>query len=383
MRIGITCYPTYGGSGVLASELGRFLAKRGHEVHFITSTIPYRLQRDFQEGIYFHTVDMEPYPLFEYPPYDLALASKMKDVFLSEKLDLLHVHYAIPHAICAILAQKLVAPRPMPIVTTLHGTDITLVGQEKSFYDVTRYSIDQSTAVTAVSDYLKQRTDSVFLPSVPVRRIYNFVDMDLFHAETFACHRSNFARPEQVVYLHISNFRPVKRVGDVVRIFAEARKRVDGILLMVGEGPSLREARELAGSLGVLDHVRFLGNQLDVTGILAASDVLLFPSEEESFGLAPLEAMACEVPVVATTSGGIPEVVRHGECGYLARVGDVKSMGAYAVELGLSKEKRVEMGKAGRRIAQAAFHPDVIIPQYEAIYRDAMEKVSGSPAQGK
>jgi N-acetyl-alpha-D-glucosaminyl L-malate synthase BshA len=376
MRIGITCYPTYGGSGVLASELGRLLARRGHEVHFITSTVPYRLQRDFQERIYFHTVDMDPYPLFEYPPYDLALASKMKDVFVSEKLDLLHVHYAIPHAICALLASKLVAPRPMPIVTTLHGTDITLVGQEKSFYDITRYSIDQSTVVTAVSDYLKQRTETVFLPAVPVRRIHNFVDMEMFRHAAFACHRSNFARPEQVVYLHVSNFRPVKRVGDVVRIFSEARKRVDGVLLMVGEGPSLREARDLASSLGVQEHVRFLGKQLDVTGILCASDVLLFPSEEESFGLAPLEAMASEVPVVATSGGGIPEVVRHGECGYLARVGDVKSMAAYAIELGLSKERRVEMGKAGRRIAEQSFHPDVILPQYEEVYRQAMEKLS-------
>lgn len=374
MRIGITCYPTYGGSGVLASELGRLLARRGHEVHFITSTIPYRLQRDFQERIYFHTVDMDPYPLFEYPPYDLALASKMKDVFLSEKLDLLHVHYAIPHAICALLASRLVAPRKMPIVTTLHGTDITLVGQEKSFYDITRYSIDQSTVVTAVSDYLKQRTEAVFLPANPVHRVHNFVDMDLFRHAAFACHRHNFAQDGQVIYLHISNFRPVKRVGDVVRIFAETRKRVDGVLLMVGEGPSLREARDLAAELGVADHVRFLGKQLDVGGILTASDVLLFPSEEESFGLAPLEAMACEIPVVATSSGGIPEVVRHGECGYLARVGDVKSLSAYATELGLSKEKRTEMGKAGRRIAEERFHPDIILPQYEALYRLAIEK---------
>lgn len=373
MRIGITCYPTYGGSGVLASELGRLLAKRGHEVHFITSTIPYRLQHDFQERIFFHTVDMEPYPLFEYPPYDLALSSKMKDVFISEKLDLLHVHYAIPHAVCALLASKLVAPRRMPIVTTLHGTDITLVGQEKSFYDITRYSINQSTVVTAVSDYLKQRTEAVFLPTVAVNRVYNFVDMGLFRHASFACHRSNFAKPEQIIYLHISNFRPVKRVGDVVRIFAEARKRVDGVLLLVGEGPSLREARDLADSLGVAEHVRYLGKQIDVAGILAASDVLLFPSEEESFGLAPLEAMACEVPVVATSSGGLPEVVRHGECGYLARVGDVKSMSAYATELGLSKELRVRLGKAGRRIAETSFHPDVILPQYEALYQKAME----------
>lgn len=374
MRIGITCYPTYGGSGVLASELGRLLARRGHEVHFITSTVPYRLQRDFQERIYFHTVDMEPYPLFEYPPYDLALASKMKDVFISEKLDLLHVHYAIPHAICALLASKLVAPRKMPIVTTLHGTDITLVGQEKSFYDITRYSINQSTVVTAVSDYLKQRTEAVFLPTVKVNRVHNFVDLDLFRHVPFACHRANFAKPGQIVFLHVSNFRPVKRVGDVVRIFAEVRKKVDAVLLLVGEGPCLREARELGDSLEVQEHIRYLGKQMDVTGILSAADILLFPSEEESFGLAPLEAMACEIPVVATSSGGIPEVVRHGECGYLSRVGDVKSMSAYALELALSKEKRVQMGKAGRKIAETNFHPDVILPQYEALYQEALAK---------
>jgi N-acetyl-alpha-D-glucosaminyl L-malate synthase BshA len=228
--------------------------------------------------------------------------------------------------------------------------------------------------VTAVSDYLKQRTEAVFLPTVKINRVHNFVDLDLFRHVPFACHRTNFAKADQVVFLHVSNFRPIKRVGDVVRIFAEARKRVDAVLLLVGEGPSLREARELSESLGVQDSVKFLGKQMDVTGILSAADILLFPSEEESFGLAPLEAMACEIPVVAASSGGIPEVVRHGECGYLARVGDVKSMAAYSVELALSKEKRVQMGKAGRRIAEANFHPDVILPQYEALYQEAIAK---------
>ncbi|MBW8890527.1 MAG: N-acetyl-alpha-D-glucosaminyl L-malate synthase BshA [Fibrobacteres bacterium] len=371
MKIGITCYPTYGGSGVLASELGKFLAKRGHEVHFVTSTIPYRLQRDFQERIYFHTVDMDPYPVFEHPPYDLALAAKMKDVFVSEGLDVLHVHYAIPHAISAYLAAQLAKPQQLPIVTTLHGTDITLVGQERSFFDITRFGIEESTAVTAVSDYLKEETERVFSPSRPVQRVHNFVDLSLFRHHAFGCHRSNFATADQVVYIHVSNFRPVKRIPDVIKIFARVREEVDAVLILVGEGPTLREAKELAAQLGVQKHVRYLGKQLDIVSILGCSDVLLFPSEVESFGLAPLEAMACELPVVATRTGGIPEVVEHLVSGFLAPVGDVETMASHAVELGRSKELRVAMGKAGRKAAEARFSPDLIIPQYEAIYRKA------------
>jgi N-acetyl-alpha-D-glucosaminyl L-malate synthase BshA len=372
MRIGITCYPTYGGSGVLASELGKFLAKHGHEVHFITSSIPYRLQRDFQEKIYFHTVDMEPYPLFEHPPYDLALASKMKEVFVDQNLDLLHVHYAIPHAISAYLASQLLLPKKIPVVTTLHGTDITLVGQEKSFFDITRFSINESTVVTAVSDYLKERTEAVFQPTKPVHRVHNFVDLDLFRRASFGCHRTNFARADQPIYVHVSNFRPVKRVGDVIRIFAKVRREVDAVLVLVGEGPMLREAKDLAAELGVQKHVRYLGKQLDIVSILGCSDVLLFPSESESFGLAPLEAMACEIPVVATRTGGIPEVVTHGVNGYLAAVGDVETLSRHAIELGLDKDLRVSMGKAGRKIAETSFHPNQIVPQYEALYEEAI-----------
>lgn len=372
MKIGITCYPTYGGSGVLASELGKFLAKNGHEVHFITSTIPYRLQREFQERIYFHTVDMEPYPLFEHPPYDLALAAKMKDVFVSEGLDLLHVHYAIPHAVSAYLASQLMRPLSIPFVTTLHGTDITLVGKEKSFFDITRFSINESTIVTAVSEYLKKETETIFTPTQPIHRVHNFVDLDLFRHTAFGCHRSNFAKPDQIVYIHVSNFRPVKRIPDVIRIFAKVREEVDAVLILVGEGPMLREAKELAIKLGVQQHVRYLGKQLDIVSILGCSDVLLFPSETESFGLAPLEAMACEVPVVATRTGGIPEVVTDGENGFLAEVGDVDAMARHAVALGKSKEMRVTMGKAGRKAAVMSFHPDQIVPQYEALYRKAL-----------
>ncbi len=373
MKIGITCYPTYGGSGVLASELGSFLAKRGHEIHFITSAIPYRLQGEFQEKIFFHTVEMDPYPLFEHPPYDLALASKMKEVFVDQGLDLLHVHYAIPHAISAYLASQLLKPKKIPIVTTLHGTDITLVGQEKSFFDITRFGIDESTVVTAVSDYLKVRTETVFHPSKPIHRVYNFVDVDIFRKSAFGCHRSNFARPDQPIYIHISNFRPVKRVEDVIKIFARLRREVDGVLVLIGEGPMLRKAKELAAELGVQQHVRYLGKQLDIVSILSCADVLLFPSENESFGLAPLEAMACEIPVIATRTGGIPEVVTHGVNGFLAEVGDVETMAKHAIELGLNQELRMRLGKAGRKTAETVFHPNLIIPQYEAFYEQALQ----------
>ncbi len=371
MKIGITCYSTYGGSGVLASELGKFLAQRGHEIHFITSSIPFRLSREFQDRIYFHEVEMDPYPLFEYPPYDLALASKMKEVFVSEQLDLLHVHYAIPHAICAYLASRLLYPCALPIVTTLHGTDITLVGQEKNMFDITRFGINQSTITTAVSDYLKKETESIFKPYKPVKRIYNFVDLNLFRRNPSPSHRANFARPEQVIYIHVSNFRPVKRILDIIEIFARVRKAVDAVLLMVGEGPLLRDARELASKLGISKHVKFLGKQEDIVTILSSADILLFPSATESFGLAPLEAMACEMPVISTTSGGIPEVVDE-TCGFLSEVGDVESMAKNAIALGLSADLRASMGKAGRARAERLFHPDIIIPQYEAIYQEAI-----------
>lgn len=373
MRIGITCYPTYGGSGVLASELGKFLALRGHEVHFITSSIPYRLQGEYQERIVFHTVDLEPYPLFDHPPYDLALAAKMKEVFVSERLDVLHVHYAIPHAICAHLASEMLAPAGIPFVTTLHGTDITLVGRDRSLFDITRFSIERSTAVTAVSDWLKRETELTFAPNREVKRVHNFVDLKLFQRGTSPCRRDSLLRPGQVMFTHISNFRPVKRVQDVVKVFAKVRESVDAVLVLVGEGPTLSEAKALAETLQVHKHVRYLGKQIDVAAILACSDVLLFPSDHESFGLAPLEAMACQVPVIASRSGGLPEVVEHGVCGFLEPVGDTEAMAAHAITLGRDAELRREMGRKGRERATAHFSPEAIIPQYEALYREAMQ----------
>ena len=371
MNIGISCHPTLGGSGVLASELGKFLALRGHRVHFITLGVPYRLREEFHENLFFHTVELEPYPLFENPPYDLALSAKMREVAETESLDVLHAHYAIPHAISAYLAAQML-PRRLPVVTTLHGTDITLVGQKKEFFEPTRFGIEQSAAVTAVSDYLKRKTEEVFHPTKEIRRIHNFVDAALFHKHHGPCHRNSWATQDQVVYMHLSNFRAVKRVEDVIRVFARAVEKVDGILVMVGEGPMLGAARALAAELGVSAKVKFLGNQRDVPSLLGCGDIFLFPSELESFGLAPLEAMACEMPVIASDSGGVPEVVAHGITGFLAPVGDVEKMGSYAVELGLSTELRKKMGTAGRKRAIEQFSPEKAVGEYEKVYREVV-----------
>ncbi|MBF0430988.1 MAG: N-acetyl-alpha-D-glucosaminyl L-malate synthase BshA [Fibrobacteria bacterium] len=373
MKIGITCYPTYGGSGVLATELGKLLAKRGHEVHFITSALPYRLHVQFEERVFFHEVEMDKYPLLEYSPYDLALAAKMREIFLSEKLDLLHVHYALPHAISAFLAAKMIEPAIMPVVTTLHGTDITIVGQKKSFYDITRLGINQSTIVTAVSEYLTKEAEDIFIPEKPIRTIHNFVDLQLFKKKKKSSRRCSFATENQIVYTHISNFRKVKRIPDVVKIFSRIVQDVDGILLMVGEGPLLSDARQLVESLGISDKVKFLGKQEDVVSIFSMSDIFLFPSETESFGLAALEAMACEVPVIASRSGGIPEVVNCGETGFLSETGDVTAMAINGIKLGKNSDLRLKMGKAGRKRAKQYFGPDKIIPLYEKVYQEAVE----------
>jgi len=373
MRIGITCYPTYGGSGVLATELGKILARRGHEVHFITSSLPYRLQNGFMEKIFYHEVENLSSPPFDNTLYNLALAAKMKQIFAAEKLDVLHVHYALPHAISAYLAAQMYLPKPMPIVTTLHGTDITIVGQDKSLFDITRLGINQSTQVTAVSRYLKEETDRVFHPLKSVKTIYNFVDTDLFSPRTLPPCKRYFAPQNQVVYIHLSNFRKVKRIPDVIKTFNLIQKQVDSVLLMVGEGPLYTEARELVSTLNLQEKVRFLGKQEDVVTLLNMSDVLLFPSETESFGLAALEAMACEIPVIGSLSGGIPEVVEQGVTGYLSAVGDIESLAQGGITLGLHKDLRMQMGKAARQRALNLFHTDTIVPQYEAIYTEAIQ----------
>jgi N-acetyl-alpha-D-glucosaminyl L-malate synthase BshA len=382
LKIGVTCHPTVGGSGILASELGKFLARRGHAVHFVTMGVPYRLRDEFNENVFFHTVEVERYPMFEHAPYNMALAAKMRDVAEAEGLDLLHAHYAVPHAVSAYLAAQMQASRgarALPVVTTLHGTDITLVGQDKSFFELTRFAIESSTAVTAVSDYLKRKTEEVFAPRREIRRIHNFIDAGLFRrlpmhagAGQGHCRRGMFADGDQVVFMHLSNFRPVKRVEDVVRVFARVAETVDSVLVMIGEGPTQRSARDLAESLGVANRVRFLGNQMDIPSLMGCGDVFLFPSEMESFGLAPLEAMACEMPVIASDSGGIPEVVAHGETGFLAPVGDVARMAEYALLLARDPGLRARVGLAGRKRAVDLFSPEAMVDRYEAVYREVV-----------
>src|SRR5450631_207070 len=376
MKIGITCYPTYGGSGVVATELGIELAQIGHEVHFITYSQPFRLSGR-EKGIFYHEVPVSNYPLFEYPPYDLALATRMSEVAEYYELDLLHVHYAIPHSVSALLARQMLAARGrrLPFVTTLHGTDITLVGLDRSYLPITRYSIEQSDGVTAISNYLKDRTQRVFDVKNSIEVIYNSVNCDVYRRDpaTFAKVRAEYALNGERVLVHLSNFRPVKRVTDVIEIFDRVHKKIPSKLLMIGDGPDRSRAEWLAMQKGIHHDVIFLGKQDQVHEKLALADILLLPSETESFGLAALEGMACEVVPIATRVGGIPELIEHGKSGFLADVGDVDTMAGYAIEL-LSDEKALqEMAKASRGVAQSRFCASRIIPQYEEFYRRVLE----------
>ena len=369
MKIGITCYPTHGGSGVVATELGMELAKRGHEVHFISYALPFRLKR-FQENVVFHEVQMLAYPLFQYPPYTLALAAKLAEVADEVELDVLHAHYAVPHAVCAYLARMVSRHETIKIVTTLHGTDITLVGADPSFRSLTRFGIEQSDGVTAVSRYLKEKTLEVFELSREIEVIPNFVDTARFAPrQDAACDRSHFARKDERILLHISNFRPSKRVEDVVRLFAAVRKEVPSRLLMVGDGPDRMPARELAEELGVEKWIRWLGQLDAVEDVLCVADLFVLTSKNESFGLAALEAMSVGVPVVATTAEGLPELVRSGETGYLAPVGDVETMGRRAVEVLSDPKRHAAMSEAARRVSIEHYDVAKIIPRYEGFYR--------------
>ena len=376
MKIGITGYPTYGGSGVVATELGMELAQRGHEIHFITYAPPIRMDSS-QANIHYHEVGVSQYPLFEYPPYDLALATRMAEVAENYGLDLLHVHYAIPHSVSALLARQMLAAngRKLPFVTTLHGTDITLVGADRSYLPVTRYAIEQSDGVTAISKYLQQRTVQEFEIKRPIQVIYNFVNCDLYRRDEGAAQRrARYAKPEERVLVHLSNFRPVKRIPDVIEIFDRVQKKIPARLLLMGDGPERSPAEWLVRRKGLQDRVDFLGKQNRVQEMLAIADVLLLPSELESFGLVALEAMACEVPPIATRAGGIPEVIDHGETGFLAEVGDVETMARCAIEI-LSDEKRLrEMGVKARWEAETRFCSSSIIPEYEKFYREVLER---------
>jgi len=380
MKIGITCYPTYGGSGVVATELGLELAQRGHDIHFISYAQPIRLTEP-QPHIHFHEVEVSRYPLFDYPPYDLALATRMAEVAELYDLDLLHVHYAIPHSVSALLARQMLAAGPskrrLPFVTTLHGTDITLVGLDRSYLPITRYSIEESDGVTAISEYLREKTLKEFDIKNHIEVVYNFVNCDLYVRDADAARRrEEFASPDERILVHLSNFRPVKRLTDVIEIFDRVRKKVPSKLLLVGDGPDRSKAEWLAVQKGIHDHVVFLGKQDRVQEKLAISDVMLLPSELESFGLAALEAMACKVVPITTRVGGLPEVIEHGRNGFMAEVGDIDAMAQYAIDI-LSDENRLRMmGQQARAWAQARFCASKIIPQYEEFYRRVLERSS-------
>ena len=369
MKIGITCYPTYGGSGTLATELGLELARRGHEIHFISYALPFRLTA-FHQNVYFHEVEVTGYPLFEYPPYSLALAVKMYDVIKNFKLELMHVHYAIPHATCAWIAREMLDGKDIKLITTLHGTDITLVGQEESFFSITEFSMEKSDAVTAVSDFLAQRTGEIFKVATEIQVIKNFVNTDTFDRDRYYCWRDKFASKNEKVIMHISNFRPVKRVLDVVKIFAGIRSELPAKLVMVGDGPDYSIAVKLSKELGIAKDCHFLGRQESVAELLSCADLFLLPSEAESFGLTALEAMSCKVPVIGTDSGGLPEVVNQGETGFLAPIGDVQRMSEDSINLLTNEGMYKEFRENCRIRAVECFSMSRIIPQYESLYDD-------------
>jgi N-acetyl-alpha-D-glucosaminyl L-malate synthase BshA len=374
MKIGIVCYPTYGGSGVLATELGLGLARNGHQVHFITYNRPVRLS-SFQENVYLHEVEAMDYPLFEYAPYETALASKIVDVVLYEKLDLLHVHYAIPHASVAYLAKKILLAhgKYIPVVTTLHGTDITLVGHDKSFSPVVTFSMNKSDGITAVSQYLKDKTNSLFEIEKEIKVIYNFVDFARFQKKNKDHFKMAIAPEGEKILVHVSNFRKVKRVEDVIQVFYEILKSIPSKLLLIGDGPERTNMERLVRKLNLSSDVRFLGKQDAVEEILAVSDLFLIPSENESFGLAALEAMACEVPIISSNAGGLPEVNVDGVTGYICEVGDTADMAEKSILL-LSDEEKLSEFKHNALEHAKKFDLKYILPQYENYYCEVIEQ---------
>lgn len=368
MRIGIVCYPTFGGSGVLATELGKALAQEGHAVHFITYQQPVRLT-EFLPNLFYHEVQVPTYPLFDYPPYETALASTLVDVIRNHELDLLHVHYAIPHASAAYMAKQILRTegKDIPVITTLHGTDITLVGRDKTYEPVVTFSINQSDAITAVSENLRQETLNHFKIEKPIEVIHNFVDTARFRRKPIDAFRQVLAPKGEKILVHASNFRKIKRIPDVVRIFAAVRAEVPAKLLFIGDGPERSTAEKLSRELGVFDCVRFVGKQDQIEDILSIADLFLLTSEYESFGLAALEAMAAGVPVISTNAGGLGEINIHGETGFTCAVGDVANMSMHAIELLKDEAKLMQFREAARAQA-AAFDLNNILPIYEALY---------------
>jgi N-acetyl-alpha-D-glucosaminyl L-malate synthase BshA len=371
MKVAIVCYPTHGGSGVVASELAIGLADKGHEIHIVSYAQPFRL-RSFHQNIFVHEVGVSSYPLFKYPPYALGLATKLVELVEDCDLELIHAHYAVPHAASAYLAKQILDSRRIKNITTLHGTDITLVGADQSFHRVIKFTIEKSDGVTAVSEYLKQRTIEEFDIQREIRVIYNFVDTKRSAPEHADCARETYAPKGEKILMHASNFRPVKRVGDVVRIFAQVQERIPAKLILIGDGPERIFIQQLVRELKLGDHVYFLGEQDHLEPLFFCADLFLLPSEQESFGLTALEAMACGVPVICTETGGLPEVISHGETGFLFPIGEIGKMAENAVNLLRDPERHELFRNKARSRASQYFNADLIIPQYEAYYEEIL-----------
>jgi N-acetyl-alpha-D-glucosaminyl L-malate synthase BshA len=373
MKIGITCYPTYGGSGVIATELGKALAQRGYEIHFISYAMPMRLD-GFSGNIVYHEVEIATYPVFEFPLYTPALASKMVEVARFERLDMLHVHYAIPHATSAFLAKKILGSDKIKVLTTLHGTDITLVGLEPSFLPVMKFSIEQSDGVTAVSRFLKEKTITNYGINKEIEVIPNFVDTAKYRRIDAEAIRQQIAPGGEKVLIHVSNFRAVKRVPDAINVYNTIRQRVPSKLVLIGDGPDRSNCEKLCRDLKICEDVKFLGKQAELVPLLSASDLFLMPSQSESFGLSALEAMACSVPVVSSSVGGLPELVVHGETGYIAEIGDIQRMARYAIDLLTNDQKHALYAEASRRRAVEMFDVKKVVDLYEDYYRKVLSE---------
>jgi N-acetyl-alpha-D-glucosaminyl L-malate synthase BshA len=372
MKVGIVCYPTHGGSGVIASELAISLAKKGHEIHIVSYAPPFRL-RSFHPNIFFHEVEIASYPLFKYPPYALGLATKLVELVETYDLELIHAHYAIPHAASAYLAKQILDPRGIKIITTLHGTDITLVGTDRSFHRVIKFAIEKSDGVTTVSNSLKQQTIQEFNLEREIRVITNFIDPDRPSLYRNQCDRKSYAPQGEKILMHASNFRPVKRVRDVVRIFEKVRAKIPAKLILIGDGPERKFCKQMVKELKLDDDVKFLGEQDHLEPLFFCADLFLLPSEKESFGLTALEAMNCGVPVIASDTGGLPEVITHGETGYLYPVGEIEKMAECSIELLSDPQKHDLFKRQARKRATQCFNADKIIPQYEALYKEIIE----------
>jgi N-acetyl-alpha-D-glucosaminyl L-malate synthase BshA len=376
MKIAIVCYPTYGGSGVVATELGKYLATRGHEIHFISYAMPHRLS-EFVDNIFYHEVESYNYPLFEFPLYSIELASKIVEVVKYNDIDLIHAHYAIPHATSAYLAREILKKEKgnckIKVVTTLHGTDITLIGLEPTFLPTMKFSIEQSDGVTAVSSFLKEKTISSYKVEKDIEVIPNFIDTDKYNRETIKiCNLKNhFAPNGEKILAHTSNFRPLKRVQDVIKIFNKVRKKVNSKLLLIGDGPDRSECERLSRELGIYEDIKFMGKQDSIAELLSLSDLFIMPSQSESFGLSALEAMSCSVPAITTSVGGLPELNIHGETGYIAEIGDIERMSKYAIEL-LSNEKKYKLFSKRARERAMEFSQEDIIRKYEKHYETVL-----------